>query len=546
MSYLTPRVANVVLSIAGCLLAFLFARRWYGPAVGLVLAGLLSGYWVLIYFDGELHAPPLLILLLWIVAYCAARWTERVSWRTGLVAGLSLGLASLVRPNVPLLAVPVLAWGLWVAARRRQGRGFVGAAVALFAGVVAAITPATIRNYRVSGEFVPISSNGGINLYIGNNPNATGAFRARLEGLGDFRNCFDLPGLIEKLEQRQGRALSASEMSAYFRDEALRWIREHPGEFLRVTARKARLFWHPQEIPHNKQIRCERMNSIVLRTLPGNFWLLLGSALAGIVWLVLERRPATTQAADSEQAIRARWEVTVLLLALILTFYVSIVPFFVTARYRVPIIPFTMLLSAYGLCGAVRRALSRRRRLVGFVAIAGIAGATALGRWEPLSATERFRWHYVRGKLLTRVGEFERAAEELAQAALLNETHVDVRMDLGGALARLGHMAEAAEQFRAALRIEPDRPELHVNLGLALLHQKRLDEAAAEFEHALQLDPLHVDAHVNLGAVLLERQRYEEAAEHFRTALQIEPTHEQARRGLAECERQAEKTRNGG
>jgi len=90
-----------------------------------------------------------------------------------LGAGLMAGGAALV---APVMLVTVLA--AWVADAFRRigflrilGRGVLVAALAL-----AVVAPWTYRNWRAFGEFVPISTNGGVNLWIGNNPNATGAY----------------------------------------------------------------------------------------------------------------------------------------------------------------------------------------------------------------------------------------------------------------------------------------------------------------------------------------------------------------------------------
>ena len=94
-------------------------------------------------------------------------------FRGAACAGLATGAAALVAP-VMLIAVPA---AIAADALRRLsvfkviGRGAVVAAVAL-----AVVAPWTYRNWRVFGEFVPISTNGGVNLWIGNNPNATGAY----------------------------------------------------------------------------------------------------------------------------------------------------------------------------------------------------------------------------------------------------------------------------------------------------------------------------------------------------------------------------------
>ena len=46
----------------------------------------------------------------------------------------------------------------------------------LILSAAAVISPWTLRNYRVHGEWILISSNGGINFWIGNNEQATGEF----------------------------------------------------------------------------------------------------------------------------------------------------------------------------------------------------------------------------------------------------------------------------------------------------------------------------------------------------------------------------------
>ena len=86
---------------------------------------------------------------------------------------------------------------------------------ALFtAGVLLALVPVTARNVAVAGEWSPVSSHGGLNFYIGNNPQADGTYSG-------------VPGITPNIagqqedarrvaEHAEGRPLSDGEVSAHF------------------------------------------------------------------------------------------------------------------------------------------------------------------------------------------------------------------------------------------------------------------------------------------------------------------------------------------
>ena len=455
LSYAAPRVVQIGLGLLSCVLGFLFARRWYGSGVGLIWAALMSTYWVPIYFEGELHAPALLIVLLLAVAFVAAGLTERFSISRGGAAGMLLGLAALVRPNVLLLVPAIVVWVAWIAYRRCSARGLLGVAMGLLLGTVVVIAPVTIRNYRVSGDFIPITANAGINLFIGNNPTADGGIIQQIPGLGKFDNCFDYPALVENLEQKQGRSLTAAQVSRYFTTEALRWIWDNPLDFLLLTARKTIMFWGPREIAHNKVIRCERDNSSVLAVLPVNFWFVLGTGLAGVFLLVRDLRQDGDDQSSGMALFQRRWEVSVLVGLLVFTFFLSILPFFVAARYRVPIVPFLLLFAAYGLYRTGQLALMRTQHSVVFLLVIWVALSAVVGRPTPLSKAERAKWHTDRGQAYFRLKQFELATAELTQALQLDSSNTRTRLGMGLMLAKQGRLEEAAAQYREILRIDP-------------------------------------------------------------------------------------------
>ena len=110
-----------------------------------------------------------------------------------------------------------------------------------------------------------ITANGGVNLYIGNHPGADGTSAAipeirELTGRVGW-TCFDYPAVVRGLSKQVGRPLSYREASRIWTERATRFIRENPGEFARVTARRIGLFWGPAEVGNNRDVHFVREGS---------------------------------------------------------------------------------------------------------------------------------------------------------------------------------------------------------------------------------------------------------------------------------------------
>jgi hypothetical protein len=88
---------------------------------------------------------------------------QRVAWGVGIASGLAFGLAFEVQ-NKALVLLPVLLYLIW-----KWGR----AARILFASfALAPVLVWSLRNMLVLGSPAPLSSNGPINMWIGNNPSS--------------------------------------------------------------------------------------------------------------------------------------------------------------------------------------------------------------------------------------------------------------------------------------------------------------------------------------------------------------------------------------
>jgi 4-amino-4-deoxy-L-arabinose transferase-like glycosyltransferase len=158
-----PYVAQVVVGTATVLAAAWVARQAGGPVAMLVAAAAVAFYPPLIMGSAELLSEPLGALLV-TVAIGAAGWGLRSGRAVRMIpCGVALGLLILTRAD-QLLAPAVVA--IVVAALLRSRRGWVSAGV-VAAAALATATPWLVYVAASKHAFVPVSTGGGSNLFIG-------------------------------------------------------------------------------------------------------------------------------------------------------------------------------------------------------------------------------------------------------------------------------------------------------------------------------------------------------------------------------------------
>ncbi len=166
-----PIVAAVqdVLTALAALLVLGVTRRLFGLPAG-ILAGLLvaisphiAATSNLILADAIASIPLLLAFLVALPVVADAR-PSRAPFLRLVVAGALLGLGVWIRPNVVLLG-PFTALFLFVLLGPNKRSLLLSGLLALTSLLV--VSPITLRNWLVFGEFVPVSINGGITLWQG-------------------------------------------------------------------------------------------------------------------------------------------------------------------------------------------------------------------------------------------------------------------------------------------------------------------------------------------------------------------------------------------
>jgi hypothetical protein len=142
----------------------------------------------------------------------------------------------------------------------------------------------------VENDPVILTSNGGLNFYIGNNPYSKGVYiplnllklpyRPTPSSTAADRADLRAEKIAEKIE---GRKLKSSEISTFWYRQALKFLRREPGAFLSNLATRAALCWTGEEIPHIENFYFAKERFFILGAPLLNFAVFAPLGLWGIV-----------------------------------------------------------------------------------------------------------------------------------------------------------------------------------------------------------------------------------------------------------------------
>lgn len=457
-----------------------------GRETSATFIGILAALGWIFYLPAQTFSTILMPSAWLVAAFWGCVWwllKERVSsvWWMWLAYGTFMGLvATGVATILFLLPLFVTAIALRVAAGKSLATRMAQAAVAvalLLTGVLAGTSPAWLHNYFVAKDPVLLSAHGGLNFWMGNNPDATGypkipaGLSAGQEGL--------LRDSITRAEESAGRKLKRSEVSKYWSAKADAWVRENRAAWLALIGVKLGNFWSAFQYDDLSEITILREEGVLT---PGiSFGLVAALGLPGML-IAVWRRP------------RARW-----IAAAVLLHMCALLPVFITERYRLCAVPGLMIFAAF----------------------------LVVKTWNSLV---RLRWR-------TAVGT---AASVVASALFVSWPQRDPGLwalspfNTGLKLLRAGKTDLALPKLETASRLVPENAEVNFGLGNALYEKREIDRARYSFRRAIELSPRHMGALLNLGRLEIRARQWGAAERCLRTALAADPKSAKAHFLLAE------------
>lgn len=459
-SFTAARVVQATLGTVAVWLIFVTAREWFGRRAAWIAAVLAALTGVFTYYEALILQASIDIVLtaaaLWFLTL-ALRQEQR---RHYVFAGLAFGVSSLNRPNVLVSAAAIVLLLLFV---RRFAAGMV-----LLLGIVAGLAPVTIRNLVVAHQWSLVSSHGGINFYIGNGEGATGYFhpvpgmRPTVEGFaGDAHRV---------AEKATGRHLSDAEASSYYTSLTWHWIAQHPLEWTWLLARKTYGVFNAAHlsIPFSYTFYAYDAGTLLRYCVIGA-WLLVPVGLFGLI-----------------RAAPRPWTAPYLIwLSFVPSYTASIVLFFVTERYQMPLYVPMAIGSGAAIDALMRDVRSHRRRAL-LLSLALLAALFIGANW-PLPLDDG------RGEERVRMAEYFAARGDVENAehwtALALESHIlpaTVHYRVGAQYVN-AHLADPAiAHLEKATQLRPVQPQVEYLLGYAFLGGGRPRDAVPHLQRAIE------------------------------------------------------------
>jgi Tfp pilus assembly protein PilF len=477
----------------------------WSPATRKIIASLAALGWAL-FVPAQAYSVVLMptvwfIFVFWFVVLRVVRGSNPPTAMGCFFLALLIGLTATAVATV-LAIVPLLVGALWIKSSEsgRHWRLLASKMGLILAGLALGTAPCWVHNYFVARDPVFLSAHSGINLWIGNNPEANGYPRFP-PGLRAGQAAM-LQDSIDQAEAASGRPLTHAEVSAYWSARARNYIANHSGDWLKLLGRKARNFWSAFQYDDLSIITNLREQAV---TLPGlYFGVVAAFAIPGLLfacWL----------------APQSRWIVVAVALSMLI-----LLPVFITERYRLVAVPGLVILAVFGLSVMWQACLANRFRVVSIYLFCLVASATAVA-WPQDDPALWALDAYNSGWQALESGNFPLAEKKLAIAFGYVPDNPETLFALGNLRLAENESDVAGKFYLNVIKVDPQHKGALNNLGVVALQANRYDEAELWFRRTADVDPRNAKTHFLLAKTMLAKNDLKAARVEINTAIGLNP-----------------------
>jgi uncharacterized membrane protein len=397
--------AGLCLHLGSAFLLWSIARKLdLSPWLALSAFALYAVYPLSLFFSALLYDTTLGIFLVLLgIHFGLQKKRLRI-----VLGGCCLALAALVRPHfLPVALVAPLCF-FWTGHNRTK-QSVVLAYVPLVVGLLGF----GMMNQLRFGEFRVLPWQGAYNLWAANKPEANGLFFKQsvdVSGRGGTEN----PAKVESIllygqahaEEEPPYAIDA--MNAHWRGKFFKHVIEHPLQLATLWLSKGYAILHHYEQYNNLTFSFHKSRIFPLALNPLGWGILFVPATFGLLHL-----------------FRSRPRSAVALLLLFASYTATLVVFYASARFRLPLVPILVLLALASI-GWFQGLHRERKRLLATLCLLPLLAVLVFGSFAGIRSTD---------------------------------TYVQDRLLMANAQAELGRDAGAARWAREVLEQHPDRKE---------------------------------------------------------------------------------------
>jgi tetratricopeptide (TPR) repeat protein len=312
------KLLNIFLGSTVPIAVYLTAKLYFkNKKIWFLLMFFSSFYDAFIIYDLQLLKTSLGIVLLFWGFYFLSLFLKKQNIYTLILSGTIFGLASLIYVNFLLVLV---GFCLYLLIK------FKGKVLYFGIPIFFIVSLSMVRNYIVMKDIVPVTSIGGIHFYIGNNSKSIGIY-TKIKGVraSGFGHYFDGRKVAEK---ETGKKLKPSEVSKFWKRKAVKEIKNNPKHFVKLIFRKVLYTVNYFDIPNNINKNYIKTKTFIFRYFTFSFGIF---SLFGLVGFILSFKDKEFLPVHLFFAI----------------YFVTVIMFFVTDRYRLPLILPLFLYTGY-------------------------------------------------------------------------------------------------------------------------------------------------------------------------------------------------------
>ncbi|MBI5093155.1 MAG: glycosyltransferase family 39 protein [Candidatus Hydrogenedentes bacterium] len=236
--YAALQFIQSVIGAASCVLLALIARRAFSAKASLCAGFVLALYPTHVYLTTSIHPIVLITATLLLCVWRSQAAVDAPTPRNAVLLGLALGAGALTDPAIFCYVPWAIAWPFLLPLKKWQ-RGRTEFVLISALVMVLVIAPWTYRNYSVFHRFIPVKSQFGFVLWVGNHPGAQGT-QTVLRPDGTVGDTNEHLSQIDKVNLAR---LGEPEAYQFLGRAAVAYMAAHPRETAVLTAKKALYYW---------------------------------------------------------------------------------------------------------------------------------------------------------------------------------------------------------------------------------------------------------------------------------------------------------------